>query len=121
MGSYGDDPEPRAPPVEGPDLPGRRPAIDAGLHGQSEWWGYGKDDATLRRRQYGRVDGLGLDDRPRRLQAVGDINGDGRDDLALRSYNGDGMWNNTVLYGSGSGFKRGWGAGHPGRPWASVT
>ncbi|WP_428953500.1 FG-GAP-like repeat-containing protein [Streptomyces sp. cg35] len=109
MGSYGDDPEHEGAALwKGPVSRAGAPAQKLNFMDKSEWWGYGQDGATCVDDQSGCVDGPDSTTGPVVFKAVGDLNGDGRDDLALRSYNGDGMWNNTVLYGSASGFKRGW-------------
>ncbi|MYW68872.1 hypothetical protein GTY65_33070 [Streptomyces sp. SID8379] len=109
MGQYGDDPEHQDAALwKGPVTRAGAPAKKLDFMDKSAWWGYGADDATCVDDESGCVDGPGSTTGPVVFKAVGDLNGDGRDDLALRSYNGDGMWNNTVLYGSATGFKRGW-------------
>ncbi|WP_306323808.1 MULTISPECIES: VCBS repeat-containing protein [unclassified Streptomyces] len=109
MGSYGDDPEHQDAALwKGPVSRAGAPAQKLNFMDKSEWWGYGKDDATCVDDEYGCVDGPDSTTGPVSFEAVGDLNGDGSDDLVLNSYAGDGMWSNSVLYGSGSGFKRGW-------------
>ncbi|MGY0485589.1 FG-GAP-like repeat-containing protein [Streptomyces sp. WG-D5] len=109
MGSYGDDPEHQPAALwKGPVSRAGAPAQKLNFMDKSEWWGYGQSDATCVDDPSGCVDGPDSTTGPVIFKAVGDLNGDGRDDLALRAYNGDGQWYNTVLYGSASGFKRGW-------------
>ncbi|MEV1019975.1 FG-GAP-like repeat-containing protein [Streptomyces sp. NPDC050264] len=108
LSSYGDDPEAQKAALwKGPISRAGAPTKTLDFMDKSTWYGYGADDATCVDDEYGCVDGPSSTTGPVISKAVGDVNGDGRDDMALRSYNGDGMWNNTVLYGSATGFTRG--------------
>ncbi|MBO1333546.1 VCBS repeat-containing protein [Streptomyces sp. VRA16 Mangrove soil] len=109
MTSYGDDPEHQGAALwKGPISRAGVPAKALNVMDKSLWWGYGKDDASCVDDEYGCVDGPDSTTGPVIFKAVGDFNGDGRDDLGVRQYAGDGSWENGVLYGSASGFTRGW-------------
>ncbi|QEU96611.1 FG-GAP and VCBS repeat-containing protein [Streptomyces kanamyceticus] len=118
QGSHGDDPVGQNARLwKGPIARTGTPAGTGDFMDKSQWWSYETDE---------RPD-LGCADRPQTCvdgpqsvmgpvvpQAVGDFNGDGRSDIALNQHNGDGQYQNRVLYGSPTGFTTEWAPGYEG-------
>ncbi|WP_419992728.1 FG-GAP repeat domain-containing protein [Streptomyces boninensis] len=69
----------------------------------SEWWGYDDDGAGCADTD-SCIDGPDSISGPVLPKAVGDVNGDKHDDIAVWTYDGDGVWGNHVLLGGAKGF-----------------
>jgi hypothetical protein len=110
--TYGDDPiDQQAALWKGPISRTGTPAAKGDFMDRSQWWGYGDGDGATCNDTDSCVDGPHSTNGPATGKAVGDVNGDGRDDIAYLNYRGDGVWENAVLYGGPTGFKRGWAPG----------
>ncbi|WP_030559104.1 FG-GAP-like repeat-containing protein [Streptomyces aureocirculatus] len=111
VGSYGDDPiAHRAQLWKGPLARTGTPVKKLDFMEKSQWSSYDDDErpspACVQNHDVC-IDGPGSVNGPVFPQAVGDFNGDGRADIVMNDYAGDGMWSNSVLYGSADGFERG--------------
>lgn len=100
----GDDPVKQAANLwKGPIARDGKPAAKSDFLDPSEWWGYDDDGAGCATTD-SCIDGPDSISGPVLPKAVGDVNGDRHDDIAVWRYDGDGVWGNHVLLGSGTGF-----------------
>lgn len=110
-GHHGDDPiGQRAKLWKGPLTRTGTPAKKLDFMEKSQWSSYEDSErpspACVRDHDVC-IDGPSSVSGPVGPQGVGDINGDGRADIVMNDYAGDGVWSNSVLYGSPAGFERG--------------
>lgn len=101
----GDDPEGQPANLwQGPVSRDGKPAAKLDFLDKSQWWGYGDDGAACADDD-SCVNGPHSITGPTTAKGVGDVNGDHRADLAIWTYEGDGVWGTHVLLGSPTGFK----------------